>query len=516
MTASVRWCIVWTEQLQSSTHGEHYEISRRPLGERREFAMMLRPIRILLAMFGALGVSIFSPNASAQEYKLTDLGTLGGTFSYGTAINASGQVTGFSYHEGDCCDEHAFLYSAGLMLDLGTLGGPYSGGQGINASGQVTGYAATPLDFGVNTGYQSFLYSNGTMQGLGTLGGEYSAGNAVNASGLVTGSTQLFDPVFERYSEHAFVYANGSMHDLGTLGGQNSVGYAINTSGQVAGQSDAGAFGITDYQAFLYSNSSMYNLGTLGGPFSTGYGINDSGEVVGQADVTLGTSHAFLYRNGSMHDLGTLGGQNSVAYSINASGRIVGDTAIAPSGMEHGFIYSNGKMIDLNTLVGSNPSAKYVHLNHAGAINDKGWIVASGSDSRTGQEHAYLLTTVTAPVPVPNVVGEVQAAGKNSITAIGLVVGVVTTPRSATVPAGTILSEIPAAGTEVEVGSAVNIAVSSGPATCGDLEMIKAAFGSKVGEPNYNPQADVNKDGVVNIVDLSTVARELPPGTTCK
>jgi len=474
----------------------------------------MRPSGIALALAVTLGFSVFPRNASAQQYRLTDLGTLGGTYSYGNAINPSGQVTGFSYPVGDCCDAHAFLYSAGLMLDLGTLGGPQSGGQGVNDGGQVTGFAELPLDFGTPSGLRAFLYSNGTMQDLGTLGGVNSIGRAINASGEVTGEAQALNG--SRYAYHAFLYRNGSMHDLGTLGGEDSVGYAINAGGQVAGQSDAGAFGITDYQAFLYSNGSMHNLGTLGGPLSTGYGINDSGEVVGQADVKQGTSHAFLYSNGSMHDLDASGGLGSVAYSINASGQIVGEAAIGPSGTTRAFIYHNGKMIDLNTLIASPSSAKYITVYHATAINDKGWIAGNGCDSRTNECHALLLTTVTAPVPVPNVVGETRAAAEHSITAAGLVIGTILTQRSATVPSGHILREIPVAGTEVDVGSAVNLSVSTGPATCADLATIKAAFGSVAGEPSYDAQADVNKDGVVNIVDLSTVARALPAGTTCK
>ena len=50
---------------------------------------------------------------------------------------------------------------------------------------------------------------------------------------------------------------------------------------------------------------------------------------------------------------------------------------------------------------------------------------------------------------------------------------------------------------------------------CSDLRLVKAAFGSRQGQPAYNAAADVNGDGVVNIVDLSTVARALPAGSTC-
>jgi MBG domain (YGX type)/Dockerin type I domain/Bacterial Ig-like domain (group 3) len=54
-----------------------------------------------------------------------------------------------------------------------------------------------------------------------------------------------------------------------------------------------------------------------------------------------------------------------------------------------------------------------------------------------------------------------------------------------------------------------------GVVNCTDIAIVKAAFGTKVGQPGYNLNADVNHDGVVNVLDLSFVARHLPTGTTC-
>ena len=68
---------------------------------------------------------LFAADARAVPmYHVTDLGTLGGAYSDGFGINASGQVTGWSYTTGDAAD-HAFLYD-GTMHDLGTLGGTHS------------------------------------------------------------------------------------------------------------------------------------------------------------------------------------------------------------------------------------------------------------------------------------------------------------------------------------------------------------------------------------------------------
>jgi probable HAF family extracellular repeat protein len=60
------------------------------------------------------------------RYKVTDLGTLGGTFSFGVGINNEGWVAGFSTLPGDL-NQHAFLWRNGNLTDLGTLGGPNSG-----------------------------------------------------------------------------------------------------------------------------------------------------------------------------------------------------------------------------------------------------------------------------------------------------------------------------------------------------------------------------------------------------
>src|SRR5215212_7929421 len=87
----------------------------------------------------------FATTAHAASYTVTDLGTLGGTESFGSALNASGQVAGSSYITGDA-GQHAYLWkptvsggASGAITDLGTLGGTHSFGNGLNASGQVAG-----------------------------------------------------------------------------------------------------------------------------------------------------------------------------------------------------------------------------------------------------------------------------------------------------------------------------------------------------------------------------------------
>jgi len=70
---------------------------------------LLRRSSLVLA-FNFCCALLLGQAASAQTYAITDLGTLGGSYSQGAAINATGQVTALSLIGGDAA-YHAFLYS---------------------------------------------------------------------------------------------------------------------------------------------------------------------------------------------------------------------------------------------------------------------------------------------------------------------------------------------------------------------------------------------------------------------
>jgi hypothetical protein len=55
-------------------------------------------------------ILFLSGRASAQGFAVTDLGTLGGTQSYGYAVNFFGQAVGLSYTTGDSAYD-AFIVS---------------------------------------------------------------------------------------------------------------------------------------------------------------------------------------------------------------------------------------------------------------------------------------------------------------------------------------------------------------------------------------------------------------------
>ena len=69
--------------------------------------------------FSLLGVLVLAPatTAHAQQYVITDLGTLGGTYSEASDINDSGQIIGIASPEGGGI-WRAFLWQDGASIEF--------------------------------------------------------------------------------------------------------------------------------------------------------------------------------------------------------------------------------------------------------------------------------------------------------------------------------------------------------------------------------------------------------------
>jgi hypothetical protein len=76
---------------------------------------------------------------------------------------------------------------------------------------------------------------------------------------------------------------------------------------------------------------------------------------------------------------------------------------------------------------------------------------------------AAVSLVISSGVSVPNVAGLTQAAATSTITGAGLTLGTVTTASSTTVTAGSVISQSPTPGTQVNGGTAVMLVVSTGP-----------------------------------------------------
>ena len=316
-----------------------------------------------------------------------------GSTSEGVALNASGLVTGDAQ---DSTGEFGFLSSGDgtpMRRILDSLGGNAIYPLAINDLGQLTGYGTL-----ANGHKRAFVWKNdgSTMRDLHPLSGDGSIGYAINASGQITGG----------WAGQAFVWKNDGTPIL-SLGtgcpcGRNATswadGRAINAAGQVAVSTVLWTSGqLPTFGAFFWSNDGtpMQNLGTLGGRNTSFRALNDSGQVVGSS-TTRTANHAFAWMNDGtpMRDLGTFGGTYSGARDINSSGQVTGAAYLAGDKISHAFLWrNNGAAIqDLNKLVDpGDPIKSYVTLTSGDFINDRGDVLAEGTDSRTGLPGLYLL-----------------------------------------------------------------------------------------------------------------------------
>lgn len=142
----------------------------------------------------------------------TNLGSLGGNFTYAEGINDSGQVVGYSQtSQGEF---HAFIWENGAMRDIA---GSNSSAYDINNSGQIVG----------RLGYAAFMWQNGTII---LLGGDNSGAYAINEFGEVVGWS----------NGRAVLWEDGTMIDLNNLfpsgsGWELIEATAINNNGQIIG-----------------------------------------------------------------------------------------------------------------------------------------------------------------------------------------------------------------------------------------------------------------------------------------
>jgi probable HAF family extracellular repeat protein len=313
-----------------------------------------------------------APNASRpRAYSITDLGTLGGSQSFASAINNRGQIVGSTSLSGDA-SIHAFLYERGQMVDL--LPGPTNSfANDINKRGKVVG----------TLGEQAFLYRRGNVT-LISLGGLRSFATGINDRGDVVGSSEVTG--LPEFNIHAFLYRNGQTIDLtptlvtGEFG-QFSVAQDINNRGAVVGYVSPLQDPFPD--PFLWRNGTITRLPLIlpGDDMAIPNRINNSGEVVGFSQSFPEIEpHAVLLSHGRLISVGP-----GLATSINNRSQVVGwDPSVLSGGA---FIWKNGTRTELDTLLP--PGSGWTGLIPAD-INDRGQIVGTGVHN--GATRAFLLS----------------------------------------------------------------------------------------------------------------------------
>lgn len=360
---------------------------------------------------------------------LTDLGTIGGSYSWPAAVSLDGSaVTGYSYTSGNSA-LHAFRWTAaGGMIDLGTLGGTHSYGYAISADGSAV--AGRSMITG-NSGYHAFRWTaSDGMADLGTLGGSSSEALAISADGtIVSGQSRVSGDVYA----HAFRWTvAGVMTDLGTLGGYSSWENDMSTDGSVV-VGGSYTIGNSSQRAFRWTaTGGMSNLGTLGGDGSEATGVSGDGStVIGYANVVANSSyHAFRWTAADgMVDLGTLGGDWSYARGVSRDGSVIVGYAFNTANRQQAFRWTTatGMRSITDLLIASGVDMTGWDLYDATAVSADGTtILGNGvlnSNSRAWIARCVVGCGLITPEAVMQSAASVAAVGRTGNAALGGALG---------------------------------------------------------------------------------------------
>jgi probable HAF family extracellular repeat protein len=318
--------------------------------------------RAVVAATALVAASAAAPAASP----LVDLGTLGGTSTYGYDINDSGVVVGYETDAAGASTAFRWTAASGIV-PLSAVGAGTKA-VAINRAGEAVGSdAAHAVYWAAGSTTPVILPDLGGSSPVSTAGG-------INAAGQIVGTTVGTDPVTHLTTKRGFITtAAGPAAPVGPAEDNDGrpVTNAVNDAGTVVGSDNS-------LHAFAWTAGS--GVTDLGVPFGAACSINNSGVIAGygapdgtapQAFVTIpGQSPKFLPNTPAL---------GAFAYDINDAGYVVGSNFSF-----HALLWSpadyDAPPVDLDAWFDSVDPLNGANwtLAYARAINSSGQIVGYG------------------------------------------------------------------------------------------------------------------------------------------
>ena len=322
--------------------------------------------RTHLRVFLLVALILGAVSIAQAQYKVRDLGTLGGPESFAYDINDLGQVVGGASDASGVTVPFVWTKTAGMACVGKMPSASKANGvaAAINKTGQIAGWAVNK-----DGSIHPFRWTSKT--GMVDLGNAYMAWG-INDAGTVVGET------FTNNHWMGFVWtADKGIRTIGMLDTRLSSGaYDMNSGNLVVGYSQD-QFGKVTAVAWIGSQAIKFLYSSLFSA-STAYGVNGKNEIVG----TGGTHAAIWDKYFYAKDLGTLksGGWTKL-YDINDSSQAVGCCYV--SARKYAVTWTAKTKLQQLTVPTTFTDAE------AWAINGSGQIVGVAWD-KAGKRHAIM------------------------------------------------------------------------------------------------------------------------------
>jgi uncharacterized membrane protein len=361
----------------------------------------IAPLRVLAP--AVLAWALASHSSLAQQYTITDLGTLPGAIGAGAyRINNAGHVIGASGHYGFFWTPETGMVSLGPLPATAAVPDPTTFALGLSNTDIVVGKSDSPtFPKAVRWDPPHTMLDEPLNLNPGSTA--WSEANGVNSIGQSVGKYLNSGAFWEAPAGPRFLLpALDPSHDF-------VLGYDINDQGVIVGQSAQSVDSGTDRRAarwriaapgvFASESLQVVDLRLGGGALA----VNELGAAAGwvkrpvtyPATGTIIVYRAAVWNAGSSEliEPGTINPAiQSVAHDLNDSGTVVGES-FGVSGLNFAFAWAwsaSTGFIDLNTHIPSNAGWR---LTVPRGINNRGQIVGEGVFNNS-QNRAFLLTPV--------------------------------------------------------------------------------------------------------------------------